>query len=214
MNNSENTPGCINTIIAIIMVLSFGIVYPLFFIIEILSAPSSIQILTLIWIGIVFFSILLGKETRIILFNVIFFTLVYSFIFSWGYTNDDSSILNNDNFMKFIAAVCTTLPLGGISYLIRSFVNNEKGIIRINRANHIKSKIESINCEIKQLEQKLSTKRTILNLLKLMNYCGADISNIEHNSNVSNIKQLNDEIALKKKEIKKLSDKLMLHIKN
>ncbi len=55
MNNSENTPGCINTIIAIIMVLSFGIVYPLFFIIEILSAPSSIQILTLIWIGIVFF---------------------------------------------------------------------------------------------------------------------------------------------------------------
>lgn len=214
MNNSGNGSGCISTIIAIILVLAFGILYPLLFCIEIISAPSSIQILALIWIGIILIAILLGKETRNILYIVICSTLIYSLIFTWGYTSNSQSIFHDETFMKFTAAVCTALPIGGISYLIRSFVKMEKEKKRINRVNLLKFKIESINCEIKQLEQKISNKRTIINLLKLMDYCGADISNIENNSNVSNIKQLTDEIALKKFKIKELSAKLKFDMRN
>lgn len=207
MNDSN---GCLSTIIGFILIVSFGILYPLLFVIEIVSAPHNIQVYTCIWVGIILFMILFCRKSSLRYTIIIIATLVYGYLFIVGYVKyGRCEIFNEDDgvFMAIGAVICTAFTAGYISFKILDFIN----LIRKKRINsRIKSidlKISNLNGEISELVKNISSKRKIIKLLKLIEFCGADNSAIENNPNVSNIKKIYDEIALRKNKIEKLSSK-------
>lgn len=208
MNDSEAIYSCIGTIIRFVFIVTLGILCPLLFISEIVSAPQDVQLFTCIWVGIILFMILFCKKWGLRYAIIIIATLIYGYIFIVEYVNHGKSEIYNDDdgvFMAICSIICTAFTAGYISFKILDFIN----LIRKERINSriksIDSKISNLNGEISELAKNISSKRNIIKLLKLIEFCGADNSAIENNPNVSNIKKIYDEIALRKNKIEKLS---------
>lgn len=72
---------------------------------------------------------------------------------------------------------------------------------RIEYNKSIDKQISDRNAEIRKLEQSIKTKTTVLHFVKMLEFCGEDISQIENDPNVSNISRISAQIQTKQNDV-------------
>lgn len=203
-------------VILFILFVGIFIAAPILLIAYSITAPLYLQVMLLIWIIVLMLSFILSKKFSTSIGISIVSSIIFGLCFASWYAEEvlhgdfnDGGL--GDTIGVFSAIFFSAIPICLLATVVRAKIDaarKEKEQMRIDK---IKQEIYELKKAINSLENQLNNKQTIINLLHLIEFCGADVSNIENNPEISNIRLLTDEIAQNNCQIKELSDKLKIY---
>lgn len=166
--------------------------------------PWYVVVAFAIWIIICVGTIALSKGKDKKWYERMVPSFIATFIFTVLYlvAMDIEHYMFDENNGLWVVAPALSLPA---FYLIGMWLNGKwqanQENKRIEYNKSIDKQIIDKNAEIRKLEQSIKTKTTITHFVKMLEFCGEDISQIENNPNVSNIEKISAEIKLKQNDV-------------
>ena len=115
---------------------------------------------------------------------------------------DTDHYMFDENIGLWVVAPTLSLPA---FHLIGMWLNGKRQASQENKRveynKNIDNQIRDRNAEIWKLEQSIKTKTTVLHFVKMLEFRGEDISQIENDPNVSNILRISAQIQTKQNDV-------------
>lgn len=130
------------------------------------------------------------------------FVATFAFTVLFLLSMDTDSYMFDKNIGLWVVAPVLSLPT---FYLIGMWLNRKwQAKQEEKRQEHnrlIDIQITDKICEIQRLESRIQDKTVIINLVKMLNCCGEDVSQFENDPRVSNIEKISSAIKQKKNDL-------------
>ena len=208
--NNDSKSGLIAIVIGGLLFVVCPIVLILF---GLFSTPVSLKIFLLLWLLICLMTFTFVKDKSIKLGITLPVTIIYAFSFAIWYAEDELDGYFGggglgDTIGMFLAPFASLVPIYFLGSWIKSRIDEKK-------KNKINKKIDILNNElitcqqiIKNVEKELNGRQKFFSLFSLLEFCGAELTQIKTNNNVNNMTKLTEKLKEQENKIKDINNEI------